>query len=331
MSAPDPAEPRFRVVVTDHAFPNLDSEHRILEPLGASIDVLQLQDPEALIPALEGADALLVQFAQIDERVLRSLQRCRAIVRYGIGVDTVDLAAASRHGIPVVNVPDYALDEVADHAMTLLLALSRKLLQVASRVRAGVWELSPCRPLRSLAGRTLGLAGFGAIARRVAARAKAFGMEVQAFDPFLPAETFREHGVASVGWEELLATSDAFSLHLPQTEATRHLFGAEAFAAMGPDTLFVNTSRGGVVQTDALLAALDDGTVAGAALDVLEVEPPPVDAPVLQHPNAIVTSHCAWYTEEALARLQLLAAEEVARALRGERPKHIVNADVWPL
>jgi D-3-phosphoglycerate dehydrogenase len=317
----------FRVVVTDHGFPNLDGERSILEPLGATVVEAPGDGGEAFRASLTDADALLVQFASIDAATLASLERCRVIVRYGIGVDSIDLAAATRLGIPVVNVPDYALDEVADHALALLLALARKLPQAAAGVRAGAWGLGPLRPLRSLAGRTLGLAGFGAIARRVALRAQAFGMRVQAYDPYVDADAMSERGVAPVDWEALLATSDALSLHLPLTDETHHLFDAEAFAAMTPGALLVNTSRGAVVRTPDLVAALDSGAVAGAALDVLEVEPPRADEPLLAHPNAIVTAHCAWYTEEALDRLKRLAAEEVARALRGERPKHVVNPE----
>jgi D-3-phosphoglycerate dehydrogenase len=318
------------VVVTDHGFPDLDGERRILGPLGATVEEAPSDPPEAFLASLKGADALLVQFASIDAATLAALDRCRVIVRYGIGVDSIDLVAATRLGIPVVNVPDYALDEVADHALALLLALARKLPQAAGRVRAGVWGLGSLRPLRSLAGRTLGLAGFGAIARRVATRAQAFGMRVQAFDPYVDADAFGERGVVQVAWEELLATSDALSLHLPLTDETHHLFDAAAFAAMVPGALLVNTSRGGVVRTPDLVAALDSGALGGAALDVLEVEPPTADEPLVAHPNAIVTAHCAWYTEEALERLKILAAEEVARALRGERPKHVVNPEALP-
>lgn len=316
---------KFRVVVTDHGFPSLDSERDVLEREGAVVDDVQSQSADDLIPLVRDADALLVQFATIDERVLAALERCRVIVRYGIGVDTIDVEAATRHGIPVVNVPDYALDEVADHTMMLMLAVSRKLCQVERRVREGTWELSPFRPMHSLSGRTLGVAGFGAIGRRVATRASAFGLRVQAYDPYVTADDFKAHGVEPVDWEQLLSSSDILSVHLPLTEGTRHMFDGNAFARMRRGALLVNTSRGGVIDADALLEALDRGDLAGAGLDVLEEEPPPPDAPILRHPHTIVTSHCAWYTEESLKRLQRYAAEEVARALRGESPKHVIN------
>ena len=325
----EPAEGRvsavLRVVVTDHAFPDLESERRVLGAIGAEIDVLQQSEPAALVPLVREADALLVQFAPIDERVVAALDRCRVIVRYGIGVDNVDIDAATERGIPVVNVPDYALDEVADHAMTLLLAAARKLPAMTRLVREGSWQQSPGRPLHSLAGRNLGIAGFGAIGRRVADRARAFGLHVQAYDPYVPGEAFEEHGAARVDFETLLESSDLLSVHLPLTDETHHLFDARAFAAVRPGLTLVNTSRGSVIDTDALVEALEAGIVAWAALDVLEEEPPAPDAAIVTHPHATVTSHCAWYTEEALQRLQLHAAHEVARALTGEPLRHVVN------
>lgn len=317
----------FRVVVTDHAFPSLDAERTVLASASAELHDAQCRSEDQLVEAVRDADAILVQFAPITAAVIASMQRCRSIVRYGIGVDNVDIAAATRAGIPVSNVPDYALDEVADHAVTLLLALARKLPQVMQDVRAGRWELSPRRPLYSLRGRTLGLGGFGGIGRRVAARAQSFGLRVQAYDPYLPDESFRAAGVERVDWDGLLRTSDAISIHLPLTDGTRALFDDAAFAAMREGALLVNTARGGVVDTDALVRALDAGRLAGAGLDVLAEEPPAADAAIVHHPNAIVTSHCAWYTEDALVRLQRHAAEEVARALRGDPPKYVLNPE----
>jgi D-3-phosphoglycerate dehydrogenase len=288
----------------------------VLEPLGAVVDEAVCR--EGLASCVADADALLVQFAPMDAAVLAAARRCRVLVRYGIGVDNVDLAAAREAGVPVSNVPDYALDEVADHAMALLLAAVRRLPRVAEQVRAGRWELAPFRPLRSLAGSALGLAGFGAIARRVARRAKAFGLRVQAYDPYVGDDILAEEGVTRADWSTLLGTSDALSLHLPLTEATAGLFDASAFHAMKPGVVFVNTSRGGVVRGAALARALDEERVSYACLDVLEEEPPRENDPIVGHERALVTSHCAWYTEEALQRLQRHAAEEVARALRGE-------------
>lgn len=325
-SSDSPEGTTLRVVVTDHAYPDLHAEREVLGAVGATVHDAQAKDKDALIRAVREADAVLVQFATLDADVIAAMERCRVIVRYGIGVDSIDLGAAAEHGIPVANVPDYGLDEVADHAMTLLLALARKLPRVLEQVRAGVWEPNPVRPLHSLAGRTLGLAGFGAIGRRVAARAQAFGLKVAAHDPYLPAHTFAAHGATPVGWEELLASSDFLSLHMPLSDATHHLFDGTAFAAMKPGVFFVNTARGGLVRSEDLLSALENDTVAGAALDVLEQEPPPADAAIVRHPRTIVTSHCAWYTEESRQRVQRFAAEEVARVLRGEPPRNPVGA-----
>lgn len=320
-----PAAASPLVVVTDHAFPDLEQERAVLDRVGARLEVSPVASGAGLAAAVRHADALLVQFARIDAELMARLERCRVIVRYGIGVDSIDLAAATRRDIAVVNVPDYALDEVADHALALLLASARRLARVTALVRAGTWDLSPCRPLHALSAMTLGLAGFGAIARRVAARAQAFGMRVVAFDPFVEAEAFARASVESVAWDELLSSSDAISVHLPLTDATHHLFGPDAFARMRPGVVFVNTSRGAVVDADALLEALDANHVAAAGLDVLEREPPVAGDRLVDHASVLVTSHCAWYSEESLVRLQRLAAEEIARVLRGEQPRHVVN------
>jgi D-3-phosphoglycerate dehydrogenase len=315
----------WKVVVTDSGFPDLEPERNVLEPLGAHLEALQCRTAEEAASACADADAVLTQWAPITAEVIRRMERCKVIVRYGIGVDNVDLEAARERGIPVVNVPDYAINEVADHTLALLLASVRKIPQIVNKVRRGEWEIAPCRPIQGLQGKRLGVAGFGNIARAVVRRASAFGIEAIAYDPFLNEEQVREHGATKVDWQELLQQSDLLSIHLPLTEKTRHAFNDEAFNLMKPSSYLINTSRGGVVDTDALVRALREGRLSGAAVDVLETEPIAPDHPLLNLEQCLVTSHCAWYSENSLLRLQAYAAEEVKRVLEGGKPKHIVN------
>jgi len=320
----------YRVVVTDHGFPDLEAEERALREVGAELSVYQCRTVLEVADAVREADAVLTQWAPITEEAIAAMAHCKVIVRYGIGVDNVDLEAAGKRGIPVVNVPDYALEEVADHAMALLLSLARKLSQVTEQVRAGKWQTNPCRPMRSLRGQTLGLAGFGNIARNVASRAQAFGIQVAAYDPFVPNEVFEAAGVLRVDFDRLLAVSDAISVHLPLTAETHHLFRSETFTRMKPGALLINTSRGGVVHSSDLAETLEAGWLGGAGLDVLEQEPVAEDSPLITLPNVVLTSHCAWYTEDALERLKRFAALEVVRALQGQPLKHVVNRKWLP-
>ncbi|RXZ79790.1 C-terminal binding protein [Paenibacillaceae bacterium] len=316
---------KYTAVVTDYGFPDLKQEKNVLEPVGFEVIPGQCRTAGEVANLCRDADAVLTQWAPVTAEAIAGMSRCRIIVRYGIGVDNVDLEAAKFHGIPVVNVPDYAINEVADHAMSLLLASARKIVATHAQVRRGIWEIAPFRPILGLQESTLGLAGFGNIARAVAKRAQAFGLRVIAYDPFVKAEVYDTLQVEQVSWDTLIADSDLLSLHLPLTEQTRHLINAQVLHAMKPTAHLVNTSRGGVIDTDALAIALQNREIGGAGLDVLEIEPITPGHPLLQLDNCIVTSHCAWYSESALSRLQLYAALEVERVFAGQRPKHVIN------
>jgi D-3-phosphoglycerate dehydrogenase len=315
----------YRVAVTDYGFPNLIPEKGILEPLGFTFVTGQCRTAEEVAELCRDADAVLTQWAPVTADAIRAFTRCRVIVRYGIGVDNVDLEAARERGIPVVNVPDYAVQEVADHTLALTLAIVRKIPRVVEQVRKGRWDIAPCRPVMGLQDKTFGVAGFGNIARAVVKRAKAFGMKVIGYDPYVEAAAFAEHGVEKVEWDALLAMSDIVSVHMPLTPDTRRKFDVEAFRRMKPTSFLVNTSRGGTVDTQALVHALRDGEIAGAALDVLELEPIPEDHPLLGMEQCIVTSHCAWYSEQSMLRLQEYAALEIKRLFTGEKLRHVVN------
>jgi len=315
----------YQVAVTDYGFPDLEQERNILEPLGFEFATGQCRTGAEVAELCRDADAVLTQWAPVTAEAIASLRRCKIIVRYGIGVDNVDLEAAKQRNIPVVNVPDYAVQEVADHTLSLMLAIVRKIPQIDRQVRRGVWEISPCRPIIGLQDKVLGVAGFGNISRAVVQRAKAFGLTVIAYDPFVHESVFNSFGVEKADWQTLLSRSDIVSVHMPLTKETKHIFNAEAFRAMKNTSFLVNTSRGGTVETPALIDALQNGEIAGAALDVLEQEPIPADSPLLQMEQCLVTSHCAWYSESSLLRLQEYAALEIKRLFSGEHPLHVVN------
>ncbi len=273
------------VVVTDFNYPDLSIEEEELSKWGAQIVPAQCSTPEDVIKVGHDADALISQYAPITRDVIKNLTRCQAIGRYGIGVDNIDVEAATEHGIAVINVPSYCEDEVADHTMAMLLAWARKISHYTEEIRRGVWDWKTGVPIKRLQGQVLGLLGFGKIARKVAIRAKAFGLKVIAHDPYLPPETFTELGVEAVSFEDLLARSDFLSIHVPLTKDTRHLINEKALSQMKPTACIINTSRGGVIDEAALIAALSEGRIAGACLDVTDPEPPRLDNPLLKMPQ----------------------------------------------
>jgi D-3-phosphoglycerate dehydrogenase len=318
----------FIVAVTDYVFPSLEPERAVLAPLGVELRPQQCRSEEELIALTQEADAILNCYAKITARVIQKLERCRIIARYGIGVDNVDLAAASAARILVTNVPDYCIDEVSDHALALLLALARRIAAADAAVKAGAWDVVAHAGIRRIRGQTLGLLGFGKIAKALASKIQAFGMKVLVYDPYVEPGLIAEHGAASVPLEQLLAQSDAVSIHVPLSPTTRNLIGERELSGMKPTAFLVNTSRGGIVDEQALARALKEGKLGGAALDVLSTEPPPGDHPLRQAPNMILTPHLAFYSRESVIELQTKAADEVARALRGEPPRSPVNPDV---
>ena len=274
---------------------------------------------------MAGADALLVQFAQVDRDLIRSLARCRVISRYGIGVDMIDVAAAGAAGIPVANVPDYCIDEVGAQTIGFLIDLNRRTIPLDRHVRAGRWgsEPAPVTAPRRLAGQTLGIIGLGAIGTQVARKAAALGLRVVAHDPYATPDP--SSGVELVDLAAVLAGSDYVTLHCPLTEGTRGMIDADALAAMRPTAYLLNLSRGGVVDQAALVRALADGRIAGAALDVLAEEPPDPDDPVLALDNVIVTPHSSSWSVESAQQLRRDTAENVVLALTGREPRSVVN------
>jgi len=317
--------PRFRAVVTDADYPDLDQERAILEAIGAELIREDARSEDDLIRVTQGADVVLNQFSLLTGRVVDSLDRCKGIVRYGVGYDNVDLEAATRRGIVVCNVPDYGTDEVSDHAITLLLAVARKLIVLAEAAQRGVWSVEPAKPVGRLRGRTLGIVGLGRIGALTARKAQAFGIQVIAHDPYRPMHEFAERNIGRASFDELLQTSDYISIHAPLSSETRHLIGERELGLMKPTAFLINTARGGLVDTLALARVLRAGRIGGAALDVTETEPIPRDHPLLGLENCLITPHAAWYSDESAAALQRLAGEEAARILLGEPARCPVN------
>jgi D-3-phosphoglycerate dehydrogenase len=260
--------------------------------------------------------------------LIRRFGRCRILLRYGVGTDNVDVEAATEAGIIVGHVPAYCIDEVSTHAIALLLACVRRVVDAHERLREGAWDVSRHEPIRRMAGRTLGLVGFGNIGRAVAEKMSGWGLRLLAYDPYVEPERADAMGVELVDLWTLCRESDFITLHLPLLPETRHLIGSRVFGMMKRGVIVVNTARGPVMDTAALLSALDEGRVVAAGLDVFEEEPLPAEAPVRRHPGLVLTDHTAWYSEESQAQLQRTAAAEVVRVCTGELPRSLSNPEV---
>lgn len=315
-----------RIVVTDYNFPDLALESALAEEADIELVGKQARSPDEVIEAAAGADGLLVQYAEITDAVFEALDDLQAVGRYGIGVDSVDLESASDHGVQVVNVPDYCFAEVSTHAMALLLACTRKIAAFDRQIKGGTWDWTQGRSIHRLTDQTLGLAGFGDIPRTLTRKAKAFGLEVIAYDPYLASEEIQAHGARKVGFDDLLADSDLISVHTPLTEETRHLFDEAAFKAMNDHVYIINTARGAIIDTDALEQALETDEIAGAGLDVLPTEPPG-SSPLIERNDVVLTPHVAWYSEDSLDELRRRVTEDVIRILEGREPENLVNPD----
>jgi D-3-phosphoglycerate dehydrogenase len=321
-----------RVLVTDHAWPSLEIERAILAEAGAELVVAGPEEAE-LIELAAGADAILTNWRRVPEAALDAAVRCLVVARYGVGLDNIPVERATELGMIVANVPDFCVEEVSDHAMALLLACARRIVTFARSTRAGAWDLAGLgQGLPRLRGQRLGIVGYGNTARTLIPKAQGFGLDVVVCTPRLQAGRDASTDVETTGdLEHLLATSDYVSLHAPATPETAGLIGEAELRAMKPTASLINTSRGALVDEDALLRALQEGWIAGAALDVLATEPARAGHPLLALDNAIVTPHAAFYSETAIAELETKAARNVAAVLRGELPATIVNPAVLAL
>ena len=318
----------MKVAVTDYTFPDLDPERAILEPLGCRLvgPAAKGAGEAGLIELVKDADAVITQFAPVTAAVINGMGRAKVIVRYGIGVDNVDLGAARERGIPVCNIPAYCIDEVADHTLALILSLTRQVRPNDERVRAGRWEIGvPLAAMKALKELAVGVVGFGRIGREVVARLLAFKCPVYVFDPAVPAADVERAGATPVPLDELLRRVDLVTLHCPSTPSTRKLLNRESIATMKRGALLVNVGRGDLVDTPALIDALRSGQLAGAGLDVCDPEPVTPENPLVGMENVIFTAHIASASLPAVRALRDGVAETVARALRGEPMPNVVN------
>ena len=310
------AETLSRPAAADEGWPETEEERRRLSRLSPNYVSLAATTEDEVIRMARGAAAILVVRADITARVMDALPGLRVIARYGIGIDNIDAAAARKRGIAVVNAPGFCAREVADHAMMLVLALSRQLTYLQDGLRAGRWPRA-VSPMRALYSQSLGLVGFGGIGQEVAHRAAAFGMSVIAHDPFIDAVRARELGVTSASLDDLLGRADYVSLHLPLSAQTRHFIDERQLARMKPTAALVNTSRGALVDERALIAALESRTIAGAGLDVFETEPLPANSPLLTRSDVVLTAHTGGYSDESAENLRRMVARATVDFLAG--------------
>lgn len=317
-----------KIYVTDYEYATLEPEKKAVSKLGFELVPRQCKTEDDIIRECKDAVGLLDQYAPITRKVLDNLPNLKAVGRYGVGVNTVDLKAATEHGVAVMNVPDYCQDEVSNQAIALLLACHRKLVILNNQVQKGGWDYKICKPVYRLAGQTLGLIGFGRIPRIVAEKAKAFHLDIVAYDPFLKSETADLYGVKLMSLDELLKCSDLISVHVPLTKDTENLIGNREFNMMKKTAILVNTSRGPLINEQALYEAIISEKIAGAGLDVTVNEPLEKESKLRGLSNVIITPHVAWYSEEAEMDLKVKNAQNVAMVVSGHDVAAIVNADV---
>lgn len=315
------------VVVSDHDFATLDIERGVLADIAEVYDADTDFNESNVDESLMDADAVLNLRCDIDRTLLAQMDDCCIVARYGVGVDNVDLKAATDHDIYVTNVPDYCQEEVATHALSLLVALYRGVTRYNASVATGEWERTVSAPIRRLSTQTLGIVGFGAIGQELAARSRAFGFDLLTSDPFIDKKTANEHGATLVPFEQLLERSDAVSIHSPLTEQTYRLFDDNAFDRMRESAFLVNVARGPIIDGEALVRAIESEAIRGVALDVFPDEPPAKNHILRDHERVVTTPHVAWYSEEANDERRRKAAENVKAALCGKRPPNAINGD----
>jgi len=315
----------YCVVITDCDHGSIEEEKEEFGQVGAKLVLAQAQEENHLIQACREADGLLNQYALLTRRVLENLPKCKVISRYGVGVDSIDLKAATDLGIIVANVPDYCIDEVADQTVSMILALIRKAAFFDQKVKSGQWDFRLGIPINRIRGKTLGLIGCGKIGMEVAKRISSFGMKVIAFDPYIEKT---QGGIELKDFDSVLKESDVISIHCPLNDSTRHLIGERGFEKMERKPLLINTSRGAIVDEKALINALKQGHISGAGLDVLEKEPPDSKNPLLKMENVILSPHIGFYSEESISELKRRTAKNVSEVLIGRWPSSVVNREV---
>ena len=318
----------FKVVMTDNEFSTSSPVEEVLATVGAKLIRAQCRTEEEVIDAAEEADGILNQYAPISKKVLESLPKLKVVSRFGVGVDTIDVQVATERGVIVSNVTDYCMDEVSDHAFSLILACARKVVRLNNEVKTGNWDYKVSMPVYRLRGCVLGLVGFGRIPQTLAKKAQAFGIKVVAYDPHVSLKVAKGLDVELLELNELCKRSDFISIHTPLIEATRGMISDEQFGIMKNEAFIINTARGPVIDEKALIRALEAGEIAGAGIDVTEVEPIQKDNRLLTMDNVIISPHVSWYSEESQLELNRKAAQNVADVLAGYYPTYLFNKEV---
>jgi D-3-phosphoglycerate dehydrogenase / 2-oxoglutarate reductase len=320
--------PNFKVVLLKHGYPSVEHERRIVTEAGGTfIDADPLSE-EGALRACEDAQGILVRWVKITPQLIQRFRQCKIVLRYGVGFDNVDVEAATAARIIVGHVPNYCLDDVSTHAIALLLACVRNVVPTHNKLARGGWDDNPPELIWRTANRTLGLVGFGNIGQAVARKMSGWGMRLLAADPFVERSRADALGVPLVDLDTLCRESDYVSLHVPYLPETHHLIGKRELALMKPGAIVINTARGKVLDTQALLGALDEKRIGHAGLDVFEEEPPPANSRLRTHPRIVASDHVAWYSEESQIELRKTAAEEVVRVCKGGLPLSIANPEV---
>jgi len=320
---------KFKVALVDYDYPSTKVFEAEVKKFGGEFAHRRCKDIDEAIAWAGDADGWIIQYLNpIGEKVFSSCKKLKVVGRLGIGYDVIDVPAATRRNIVATNVPSYCEEEVSDHAMALLLSCARRTALYTPAVKQGVWDWKIGKPIARLRGQTFGLAGFGKIPRALAPKAKAFGMTVIAYDPYLKPERAKKEGVELVDFDALLARSDFISIHCPLNAETKGLFGKEAFSKMKRTAFLINTARGGIVDLPALTEALKAGKIAGAGLDVLPQEPPEKAEPLLRLDNVVLTPHVGWYSEQSIIDLQATITRHVCMVCTGRKPDAVLNPEV---
>ena len=321
---------RFKVVVSDYILPDLAIEKEMLTPIGAELVIGQCQNAAELIDLAHDADAMFnTYYGPLDDEIFAACPKLKIVVRFGIGYDTINVEAASRHGVMAANVPDYCLDEVSDHAIGLWLALRRKIVSADRMIRRGEWGMKSLQPIFKLQGQTLGIIGLGRIGKMVARKLSSFGVELLFADPEVPATVdLGQVSCRKVSLETLCRTSDAIFVHALANDATHHLLNAACFAQMEKAPTIINTARARLINTEDLVAALESGQISGAGLDLVEGEELAADHPLMGFDNVVITPHVAWYSENSIVELRRLATQQIIDVLQGAQPRSLLNPEV---
>ncbi|WP_346234405.1 C-terminal binding protein [Lysinibacillus telephonicus] len=317
----------FKVVITDYEYHDLLIEEEVFSnsPLEIEFVKAQCKTSAEVIEVCRDADGIINQYAPINAEVLSSLENCKVISRYGVGVDTIHLPTAHEKGIIVANVPDYGIEEVSNHTVALMLAWSRKIVQLNEAVKSGNWDFNIAAPIYRFSNKIFGVLGFGKIPRRVIEKVSTFGFELVGYDPFVSKEEMAKYHVKKLELEEIIQVSDILSIHVPLNDSTYHLINKESIANMKDGVLIINTARGPIIQESALIEGLKSGKFAGAALDVTEIEPLPSSSELIKFPNVYITPHSAFYSEEAIVELRTKTAKNIVQVLEGKSVDYLVR------